>query len=70
MFTIRECAETAGVIDLFKTTLLTGKTAEIFEVLNFPELLNLWNNYFRGRNPKDVSKEHSGNNEKCRDIDE
>lgn len=70
MFTIRECAETAGVTDLFKTTLLTGKTSEIFEVLNYPELLDLWNNYFRGRNPKEVSKEHSGNNEQWRDIDE
>ena len=39
MFTIRECTETAGLTDPFKTTLLTGKTSEIFEVLNYPELL-------------------------------
>ena len=70
MFTIRECTETAGLTELFKTTLLTGKTSEIFEFLNYPELLDLWNNYFRGRNPKEVSKEHSGKNEQWRDIDE
>lgn len=70
MFTIEEITETLEITDSFNKALLLGNRRKIFEVLDEPRLTEIWNKYFAGRVPKTVSKEHSGNNENWRNINE
>lgn len=70
MFTIDEITKTLEITDLFKKTLLQGDKNKVSEVLDEPQLTEIWNKYFAGRVPKDVSKEYSNKNENWRDINE
>lgn len=70
MFTITEFAQTADIIESFNQILLQGNRKKIHEALNDRRLSELWEKYFAGRIPKEVSKEYSACNVTWQDLNE